>query len=104
MPFDLFFVSSNEYFTKQILYTRKYSPPPQYYFCLVRHRCQWGNLRLYLANSNVFNYFSLNTPMSGRQDGEGPFASEEWRKKTRILKQVKHTKLQFPTRYRKRSL
>lgn len=29
----------------------------------------------------MFNYFSLNTPMSGRQDGEGPFASEEWRKK-----------------------
>lgn len=80
MPFDLFFVSSNEYFTKQILYTRKYSPPSQYYFCLVRHRCQWGNLRLYWANSNVFNYFSLNTPMSGRQDGEGPFAREEWRK------------------------
>lgn len=41
--------------------------------------------------------------MSGRQDGEGPFASEEWQQ-TRILKQVKHTKLQFPTRYRKRSL
>lgn len=50
-------------------------------------------------NSNVLNYFTLNTP--GQQDGAGPFAIEEWRKKS-TQKQVKHTKLQFPIRYCKK--
>lgn len=75
---QFFFIPSTEklqnYYTQFILCTEEYSPP--FYFSPLALGGSWWISDW--VNSNVLNYLSLNTSMSGQiKDGAKPFVSEE---------------------------